>query len=1063
MQESLQKLQNLLLQLFRADAADLDFGIYRIINYRRNQIQAFVDEELPTIVNNALEANTEAESVREHVTELENQVRELGSNLGEEMLDADGNLINEAYRERPLIQQYLEAREQHGSPQNRDQRANAVFNHLWTFFSRYYDNGDFIPRRRYSQTERYAVPYNGEEVYLHWANRDQYYVKSGEHFSTYRFKSQGVTITFDLRDVDIEKDNVKGTKRFFVPLSAQTKYNSETDEVCIPFEYRPLTNEEKKIYSGQKQQNGIINAAEPEIMGRLTDHYNALSDLAQETDGVTVLKKHLRTYTRLNTADFFIHKDLKQFLNRELDTYIKNSVIPISGLILTNVNSELSRGGGVTPILTYSNNWLETAKLIHHIASRIIDFLSHIEEFQKRLWLKKKFVLSTDYCLTIDRVPEEFYPEITRNTAQLEEWKDLFAIHEIENNLIGMDFSEPLSVGFLKENPNLVLDTCHFDPDFKDRLLAHFNDLDRQVDGILIHGENFQGLNLLREKYRESVKAIYIDPPYNTDASAILYKNNYKDSSWMSLMVDRISVSHELLMSDGIFCAAIDDVEALNLRHLLQHLFNPKNELGIVAVCSNPGGRKRPRGFAPAHEYAMFFGMTEASQVSRLEWTKRQLENYRHVDKNGHRFQWRSLRKSGGPNALRVARPRLFYPIFVKDNHIRIPKMDWSNASREWSLAETVRPGEKEVWPIDGNGEEMTWNYEVKTLKERLALSEISAKTNNNDNISIRFKRFLNEEGTLPTTWWGKIEYSEDEDQDPNYENDDTNKAKYSATTHGTGLLKNMLGDALAFPFPKSIYLIEDCLRVSSLGKNDTVLDYFAGSGTTAHAAINLNRQDGGKRKYILIEMGHHFDTVLKPRVKKAIYAEKWKDAKPISRESRLSHIIKYQRIESYEDALNNIEFNETGHENLLPDEHQLSYMLESDTKESPTFLNISKLQNPFNYQLNIVKDMQTQTQSVDLPETFNYLLGVSVQTRRCLYDDDRCYLIYRSTVGQKTVVIIWRETEGWERQDWERDYNFIQENKLTEGADKTYVNTDSIVPEIEALDPFFKGLMFSE
>ena len=148
--------------------------------------------------------------------------------------------------------------------------------------------------------------------------------------------------------------------------------------------------------------------------------------------------------------------------------------------------------------------------------------------------------------------------------------------------------------------------------------------------------------------------------------------------------------------------------------------------------------------------------------------------------------------------------------------------------------------------------------------------------------------------------------------------------------------------------------------------------------------------------------MGHHFDTVLKLRVKKAVYAEKWKDAKPVSRDSRLSHIIKYQRIESYEDALNNIEFNETEHKNLLLDEHPLSYMLESDTRESPTFLNISKLQNPFSYQLNIVKDMQIQTQTIDLPETFNYLLGLSVQTRRCLHDDDRRYLVYKGTVGQK-------------------------------------------------------------
>ncbi len=358
MNESLQKLQDLLQKLFRADAADLDFGIYRIINYRRGQLQKFIDEELPAIVQNALKANTEAESVRERIIELENQVRELGNNLGEEMLDADGNLINEAYRDKPLIQQYLEAREQHGSSQNRDQRADAVFNHLWTFFSRYYDNGDFIPRRRYSQTERYAVPYNGEEVYLHWANRDQYYVKSGEHFSTYRFKSQNITVTFDLRDVDIEKDNVKGTKRFFIPLSDETSYSPGTDEICIPFEYRPLTDEEKKIYSGQKQQDKIIEAAEPEIIAQLTSHYNAMSALNQQTTnpfdkgdrGVTTLKKHLRAYTRRNTADFFIHKDLRGFLNRELDVYIKNDVIPLSDLIFTSVNlkmSNVSSGGGL--------------------------------------------------------------------------------------------------------------------------------------------------------------------------------------------------------------------------------------------------------------------------------------------------------------------------------------------------------------------------------------------------------------------------------------------------------------------------------------------------------------------------------------------------------------------------------------------------------------------------------------------------------------------------------------------------------------------------------------------
>ena len=139
-----------------------------------------------------------------------------------------------------------------------------------------------------------------------------------------------------------------------------------------------------------------------------------------------------------------------------------------------------------------------------------------------------------------------------------------------------------------------------------------------------------------------------------------------------------------------------------------------------------------------------------------------------------------------------------------------------------------------------------------------------------------------------------------------------------------------------------------------------------------------------------------------------------------------------------------------------------LTYLLGSEARDSSTFLNVAKLQNPFNYQLDIVNGLQTQTQTVDLPETFNYLIGMSVQTRRCLYDGDRCYLIYRGTVGQNTVVIIWRETKGWSERDWERDYCFIEENELTQGASQVFVNTDSIIQNAKSLDPLLKRLMFS-
>ncbi len=1011
MQTSQQKLQELLQHLFRADNADLDFGIYRIINYRRDQIENFIHEALPAIVNDALDANSDAESARQ---EIETLTQRIVQTLGGNVLDADGDLINETYRETPLVQQYLEAQERHGSPRSRDQREDIVYNHLYTFFSRYYDNGDFIPRRRYSQTERYSIPYNGEEVYLHWANRDQYYVKSGEYFSIYCFRSQGITVNFELRNIDIERDNVQGAKRFFIPLSTETTYSPETDEIRVPFEHRPFTPEEQMFHGNRDQQESIIDEAEREIMACLASHYNALAALDRQVEDVSILKKHLRAYTRRNTADFFIHKNLKQFLDRELDVYIKNEVIPLSDFLLKNENLA----------------WLETAQLVHKIASEIIEFLSQIEEFQKRIWLKKKFVLSTDYCITLDSVPEEFHLEIRHNTDQREEWKHLFAIHEIDGNLVESAYSEPLTVAFLKENPNLVIDTRHFEDDFKDRLLACFDDIDNRTDGVLIHGENFQGLNLLTEKFNESLKAIYIDPPYNTDASAILYKNNYKHSSWLTLMADRLALSRKFLPNTGIICVAIDDVEVSLLRFILEDLF--ERELGIATVRSNPQGRSRTGYFSPAHEYALFYGKTEASPGS-LPKTESQRGSYPYQDEQG-RFAWDNLiRRPPGDNREDV--PTMFYPIYVRqDNTIRVPRMTWSEAERVYDVLDAPNEDEISVLPIK-SGREKRWRHGW----EKVSREREEYRVRREDDIHIEYKSRMLEEA-VPKTWWSE--------------------GTYAAGRYGTKLLEEMLGPKI-FDFPKSVYLLSDCLRASCLDPSETVLDYFGGSGTTAHAVINLNRHDGGKRKYILIEMGHHFETVLKPRIMKAIYAEKWKDTKPVSRESRLSHIIKYQRIESYEDALNNIEFTER--ENSLFDEHLLSYWLGSETRHSPTFLNVAELQNPFSYQLNIANGLEMQKQTVDLPETFNYLLGVSVQTRRCLYDNERRYLIYRGTVKEKLVVIIWRETKGWEERDWERDYNFIQEQELTEGAAEVYLNTNSIVPKAKPIDPLFKRLMFLE
>jgi adenine-specific DNA-methyltransferase len=552
------KFQNLLRELFQFDCADLDFGIYRIMNYKRAVIERFITEDLPKAIAEELERGALAEQ-SQAVQTLESARKKVLEALGDDALDADGNLV-EKYRETKAGKEYLEAQQRARGSRSREALEAAIYNHLYAFFSRYWQDGDFISKRRYSKKERYAIPYNGEEVYLYWANHDQYYIKTGEYFTDYTYKApnnDGVTVHFKLRQADVEQNNVKGEKRFFLPRLKEIQWDAVKRQLLIPFEYRPLTDEEEKTYRQKKnQQEAIIaNAVDeiPELVKKAPDAREALTAKKPRTDkGETVsyLEHHLRQYTRRNTSDFFIHKDLKGFLSRELDFYLKNEVLNLE---------EMEAAGE-----RLSEGWFQLLRLIKRIGTHIIEFLAQIEDFQKMLWEKRKFVTETFYCITIGNIPETFYPEIAACEAQWDEWKTLF------------DLDAPKAVEkrieLLKAHPTLVLDTRHFPQDFTDRLLASFDDLDEMTDGLLVHSENWQALSLLQEKYREQVKCIYIDPPYNTGNDEFLYRDNYQHSSWLAMMEDRLNVSRHLLSQRGFAFVNIDDNEEHELRYLLDRV-----------------------------------------------------------------------------------------------------------------------------------------------------------------------------------------------------------------------------------------------------------------------------------------------------------------------------------------------------------------------------------------------------------------------------------------------------------------------------------------------------------
>ncbi len=249
--------------------------------------------------------------------------------------------------------------------------------------------------------------------------------------------------------------------------------------------------------------------------------------------------------------------------------------------------------------------------------------------------------------------------------------------------------------------------------------------------------------------------------------------------------------------------------------------------------------------------------------------------------------------------------------------------------------------------------------------------------------------------------------------------------------------------------------------------EQDTTLDFFAGSGTTGHAVIDLNREDGGRRKYILVEMGEYFETVLKPRILKVIYSKDWRDGRPVSREG-VSHALKYMKLESYEDTLDNIAFT---HEregetalDLYGDDYLLRYMLDFETRGSATLLNVEKMSAPFRYRLNVREDGESRSLPVDLPETFAYLLGMRVAGRKAYRDGDRRYLLYRgSTREREDVAVIWRDTEGWGREDYEIDRAFVEQHAMAEGAQDLFVNGDSLIPGARPLEATFKRLMLPE
>ncbi len=1005
-------------EIFMMDHAELDFGIYRIMNQKRNDIQRFLDSELLPQVKQVLEGNNGGEADK-----AKKRMEEIAASVG-------GN-IEVLPKGTPIRDEYDKLEAQLAQSADTESMQAEVFSHLVTFFSRYYDGGDFLSKRRYKDNT-YAIPYNGEEVKLHWANSDQYYIKTSEYFRNYTFvlPTSRKKVHFVLKDASTEQNNNRAAnnmeRRFALwqptseeepttPLAIRRGAGGEAElDIYFTYELMPKATKQKDLLAAALE--GIMPLVP-------TDFEEMLTAKAPTKDNPNraLLEKHLTDYTAKNSFDYFIHKDLGGFLRRELDFYIKNEVLHIDDLDAQFINSQLT-----------------IVRAIKQVGEKIIRMLAQLENFQRKLWLKKKFVVQSDYCITLDRVPPKLYPEIVANEAQRKEWVRLFAIDEIKGDLNTEGYSEPLTVEFLKQNHFLVLDTAFFDAKFKHQLVKSMENIDEQTNGLLINSENFQALELLQEKYAKRVKCVYIDPPYNAPASEVLYKNSFKHSAWISMMDSRLNLSKRLLTLDGSHCIAIDKYEHNNLFDLCKLHFSGMDVVS-VAIEHNKKGTMGDH-FSFSNEYAIF---AVSYNLKHLNEKTRKKEDW----------DYSNLRNWGGESERGDA-ANCFYPIYVRNNKV-IGYGDVLDNSIHPSAANEVSSGKFEihtpsgdilvddsegsiicVWPIDTEGVERKWRYAQQSILE--IYEKLIVESGRDGSIQIKMPKYSDQFKTL---WAESI---------------------YNAGDNGTKVLTALGFTPNDFAYPKSIYTVRDCVYAIS-DKESIVLDYFAGSGTTAQSVLNLNAEDKGHRKYCLCEMGHYFKTVTKPRVEKVIYSVDWRDGKPVSRNG-ISQCFKYIRLEQYEDTLNNLEIKKQQtdwRDDEFHESYMLSYMLDTETRDS--LLNLKMFVNPFNMSLKTTKDNELVETKVDMVETFNYLIGLNVETEDWFENDNICVVQGKTQRSGLKTLVIWRNCEEIDNEKLCRFFERMDFRTRDTEFDLIYVNGDNTLPNLRRDEENWKVVLTEE
>lgn len=1013
------QLKELLRELFQLNNTDLDFGIYRILNIKAKEVEDFINNDLDAKLENVKSKILNRQS-GDLQSELDEAKAKLEKNFNvnfqlEGDLEAKVNQYGQLELFQDPLNRFKSAKEKLDNLRVSEDTEKSIYNELYRFFDRYYEGGDFISKPRAGKNN-YMIPYGGEEVKLYWANYDQYYIKTGDNFKNYLFNNQSTNtktftqVEFRILDAEVALNNNKEDKgRLFIPAPEPFEWIVEERKLLVKFFYRVPSAEEKKQWGEKQSVKAESKGINQKLAAMVTEAARKTGDTElllflnktrtnAKGEAIPLFSYHLERYTTVNKFDYFIHKDLKGFLRRELDFFLKNDVLSIQFLDTDWKEQEVQEA--------IKNNVIK-ASAIRDIALVVIDFMSEMEEFQKRLFEKKKFVVESHYCMTLDRIPESVYEDVIHyiltdpERKQILDWIDLKFIN-------GNELTPDNAKYYLKNNDKLVLDTKNIPVDLKWQLLAAFNDFEDQVNGLLINSENYQALNLINAKYKNRIQSAYFDPPYNT-GSDFAYKDAYRESSWLSLIEGRLKIAKQLLHKSATIGVSIDINELDKTIQLLDKFLGLENRKSIITVrrSSVSGAKVINPGVVNITEFLVIYsvntGYWKHNKIFREKARDTRYNSFiKNIDKDYSNWEYTTIQEAFA--ASKGIAKAMLKKTLGDSYDQELENFIYDNSD---SIFQPASLDDDSI-----SGDAMKIKYESVAnpgVTMRLEREDKNDYYLVNGKVLLFFKDRLIEVGGKKV--FGELVADIWDDVLPN-------------DIHNEGGVKLRKGK-------KPEKLVERYFDLTTDGtseKKDIVLDFFAGSGTSGGVAIKSNR------KFVIIEMADYFNKLTKPRLINTLNGEQSGISKV--RNWKGGGIFQYIKLEQYEDSLNNIEIKSTAPQLSFLD--NIRYQLIYGTKGSDSLINLEKFTKPFNYTMKIVQQNEPKEDTlIDLVTTFNFLLGIDIIGYVLAENNGLAYRIVIGKKGLQQYIIIWRnfdettidlkaEKEFITRQDWYDTTSFV-------------------------------------